>query len=133
MTVEDILHQHNLKSTGCRKLILSELLESRTALAESEMKVSYPGLFDRVTFYRTLKTLEDAGAIHKIVLQDNTTKYAISRHLGHEQDIHSHFHCGKCDEVFCLQNKIRLDIELPQGFVRHNISMVVEGLCAACN
>ena len=133
MTVENILREHKLKSTGCRKLILSELLESETALAENEMKALFPGLFDRVTFYRTLKTLEDAGVIHKIVLQDNTAKYAVSREICRAEDIHSHFHCGKCDEVFCLQNNVQLNIELPQGFVRHNVSMVVEGLCAACN
>ncbi len=133
MTVENILHKHNLKSTGCRKLILSELLESKAALAESEMKASIPELFNRVTFYRTLKTLEDAGAIHKIVLQDNTTKYAVTRQKCQGQDIHSHFHCSRCDGVFCLQNNLQLNIELPQGFVRHHVSMVVEGLCAACN
>ncbi len=133
MTVEKILRDYNLRSTGCRKLILSELIESQTALAESEMKASFPDLFDRVTFYRTLKTLEDAGAIHKIVLHDNTNKYALSRHLCQQQDVHSHFHCSKCDEVFCLQNKIQINIELPEGFVRPSVSMVVEGLCATCN
>ena len=66
MTVENILHKHNLKSTGCRKLILSELLESKAALAESEMKASIPELFNRVTFYRTLRVrnVRDRTYIH---------------------------------------------------------------------
>ena len=133
MTVEKILHQYNLKNTGCRKFILNELLGSHTALTENEIKTSFPDLFDRVTFYRTLKTLEDAGAIHKIVLQDNTIKYAISETSSCENDIHSHFHCNKCDEVFCLHNKIQLQVELPAGFIQHHVSMVINGVCAACH
>lgn len=133
MTVENILRDYHLKSTTCRKFILNELLRSQTALTEHEIKTSFPDLFDRVTFYRTLKTLEDAGVIHKIVLQDNTTRYAVSRKSFHEEDIHFHFHCCVCNEVFCIQSKSRINMELPQGFVQHRVSMIVEGVCAACN
>lgn len=133
MTVENILRTHNLKNTSCRKFILSELLDSKTAMTEQEIKTSFPDLFDRVTFYRTLKTLEEVGAIHRIVLQDNTTKYALSRKSFHDHDIHPHFHCEKCDEVFCLPTKIQLYIDLPNGFVQNHVSMVIDGVCAACN
>ena len=133
MTVEEILHKYELKNTGCRKYILSELLDSKSALSESELKESYPDLFDRVTFYRTLKTLEDRGIIHRIVLNDNSVKYALSRpHYG-EDHLHSHFHCSKCDEVLCLQGKTQFDVELPQGFIMNQVFVVVDGICASCN
>lgn len=132
MTVEEILHAHDLKNTGCRKYILGELLKNEAAMSESELKESYPDLFDRVTLYRTLKTLEDRGIIHRIVLNDNTVKYALNRHHHEDDNLHSHFHCGKCDEVLCLDGVTHFDTELPKGFVSKEVFVVVEGLCADC-
>lgn len=133
MTVEEILHAHNLKSTGCRKYILGELLKNEVAMSESELKESYPDLFDRVTLYRTLKTLEDNAIIHRIVLSDNTVKYALNSHHHHDDLLHSHFHCGQCGEVLCLVGVTHFDAALPAGFVSKSVNIVVEGLCAECD
>lgn len=132
MTVEEILHSHSLKSTGCRKYILAELLKSASAMSENELKESYPDLFDRVTLYRTLKTLEDTGIIHRIVLNDNTVKYALNKHHHENEALHSHFHCEKCDEVLCLEGATQFKLELPNEYVIKDVSIVVEGLCANC-
>lgn len=132
MTVEEILHAHDLKNTGCRKYILGELLKNEAAMSENELKESYPDLFDRVTLYRTLKTLEDRGIIHRIVLNDNSVKYALSRHHHEDDKLHSHFHCEKCDEVLCLEGATQFDTELPKGFVVKDVFVVVEGICADC-
>ena len=72
MDAEQILKLHNLKNTGCRKFIISELLNNDSALSENEIKKALPDLFDRVTFYRSLKTLEEKSIIHRIVLHDST-------------------------------------------------------------
>lgn len=133
MTIEEILRFHDLKSTGCRKYILGELLKNKAAMSESELKEAYPDLFDRVTLYRTLKTLEDHGIIHRIVLNDNSVKYALnSHHHGNERQ-HSHFHCEKCDEVLCLDDFPPIDISLPEDFVVKDVIVVVEGICAKCS
>jgi Fe2+/Zn2+ uptake regulation proteins len=132
MTAEEILHTYDLKNTGCRKYILGELLKNDSAMSENELKESFPDLFDRVTFYRTLKTLEDKNIIHKIVLNDNSVKYALSRHHHEDTNIHSHFHCGRCDEVLCLDGKARFDVELPKDFIKKEVFVVIEGLCAGC-
>jgi Fur family ferric uptake transcriptional regulator len=132
MTVDEILHQYDLKNTGCRKFILAELLQSESALSEEEIKKPFPDLFDRVTFYRTLKTLEERGIIHRIVLNDNSVKYALNGHHPDQNRLHAHFHCGKCDEVLCLQGKTRFDAELPPDFVSQEVFVVIEGLCADC-
>lgn len=132
MTVEEILQSHDLKNTSCRKYILSELLRNNSALSESEIKESSSDLFDRVTFYRTLKTLEDKNVIHKIVLHDNSVKYALSHFHAHDENLHPHFHCGKCDHVLCLQGKTVLDVELPRNFVKNEVFVVIEGTCANC-
>ena len=70
MNAEQILKYHRLKNTGCRKFIITELLQNDSALSENEIKQALPDLFDRVTFYRSLKTLEEYKIIHRIVLHD---------------------------------------------------------------
>ena len=59
ITPEEILQEHDLKNTSCRKYVINRLLDSHTALSEDEIKETFPNLFDRVTLYRTLKTLEE--------------------------------------------------------------------------
>lgn len=131
MNVNDILDKYELRNTGCRKLILQSLLDSDEALTENEIKSSFEDLFDRVTIYRTLKTLEEVGAIHRIILKDNTTKYAITKHQHHA--IHSHFHCNKCDAVHCMPHAVEATLHLPKGYTHHELFIVIDGLCYQCN
>ena len=131
ITAEKILHKYGLKGTGCRKFIVSRLLDSEMALSENEIKGNFPDLFDRVTFYRSLITLEESEIIHKIVLNDNSVKYALNTHH-HGSNIHSHFHCEECDGVMCLEGKTRFETELPEYFIKHEVFVVIEGLCADC-
>ena len=132
ISVEDILQRNDLKNTACRKYIVGELLQSRTAMSEQELKGS-SDLFDRVTFYRTLKTLEEHEVIHRIVLNDNTVKYALTRQKQGLAHIHSHFHCERCDEVLCLRGKTRFEAELPEGNRQREVFVVIEGSCASCS
>ncbi|MDD4777184.1 MAG: transcriptional repressor [Fermentimonas sp.] len=132
ITVEEILRKQDLRGTACRRFIINGLLESDRALSENELKGDFPELFDRVTFYRTLITLEEHGIIHKIVLNDNSVKYALNSHHQNENNLHSHFHCEECDEVLCLEGKTRFEAELPDNFVSHSVFVVIEGFCADC-
>lgn len=129
---EEILSSHKLKSTACRKTVLNELLESETAMTEQEIKDVSGNLFDRVTFYRTLRTLEAAGIIHSIILDNNQVKYAISDM--HQDTVHSHFHCIKCNEVQCLNDDaIDVKIALPPGFKTQSLDVMINGICNHCN
>lgn len=128
---EQILKQHNLKNTGCRKYIISELLKTESALSENEIKHSLPDLFDRITFYRSLKTLEEKGIIHRVILHDATLKYALNKDIVKNEN-HPHFHCVKCDEVVCLESEIAPPSNLPTGFSLDSAQVLFEGTCAHC-
>jgi Fur family ferric uptake transcriptional regulator len=132
ITAEEILRKQDLRSTACRKFIINGLLKSDRAMSENELKGDFHELFDRVTFYRSLITLEDSGIIHKIVLNDNSVKYALNSHHHNENNLHSHFHCEECDEVLCLEGKTRFEAELPHNFVSRDVFVVIEGFCADC-
>lgn len=133
MTADQILKEHRIKKTVCRKCILDKLIESEdTALTENEIKDAFSDLFDRVTFYRSLKTLEENKVIHRIVLNNTTVKYALSSHLVLPK-VHPHFHCTICDKVICLDSSI-LDknIHLPMGYKVESAQILFEGTCPDC-
>ena len=131
MDAEYILKHHNLKNTGCRKFIINELLKKEQALSEHEIKQVLPDLFDRVTFYRSLKTLEEVDIIHRIILNDATVKYALNKDAMPDAG-HPHFHCMKCDEVICLETEIKAPSNLPQGFSFDSAQVLIEGTCPHC-
>lgn len=131
MDAEQILKYHKLKNTGCRKFIISELLHNDSALSENEIKQSLPDLFDRVTFYRSLKTLEEYKIIHRIILHDAVVKYALNREVLPDGD-HAHFHCVKCDSVTCLESELKTPTNLPGGFSVNSIDVLLEGTCPQC-
>lgn len=131
MDAEQILKHHNLKNTGCRKFIISELLNNDMALSENEIKQALPDLFDRVTFYRSLKTLEEKNIIHRIVLHDSTIKYALNKNAFPEGD-HVHFHCVECDTVMCMDAEIKAPSNIPQGYSVNTVDVILEGICPAC-
>jgi len=131
MDAEQILKHHNLKNTGCRKYILNELLSSDKALSEHEIKHALPDLFDRVTFYRSLKTLEEYNIIHHIILHDSTVKYALNKEAFPQGD-HAHFHCVKCDIVTCLDMQLPDAPNLPDGFSVNSVEVLLEGICPDC-
>ncbi|BES60240.1 transcriptional repressor [Dysgonomonas capnocytophagoides] len=80
MNAEQILKEHGVKKTVCRKCIIDKLIESDdTALTENEIKDAFLDLFDRVTFYRSLKTLEEAKVIHHIVTEQHYSKICLKQ------------------------------------------------------
>ncbi|MDU1891451.1 MAG: transcriptional repressor [Dysgonomonas sp.] len=132
MNAEEILKLHSLKNTGCRKFIITELLQTDSAMSEQEIKQSLPDLFDRVTFYRSLKTLEENSIIHRVVLHDSSVKYALNKEVWSKKN-HAHFHCVKCDVVTCLEDRVNTSFNLPEGFTLDSVQILLEGTCRACN
>lgn len=132
VNAEHILKAHGLKNTGCRKHIVNELLTKGVALSEHEIKEVLPDLFDRVTFYRSLKTLEEKGIIHRIILHDASVKYALNDKLLYPE-VHPHFHCTECDNVTCLDTDVKTNVSsLPPGYKVNETQVLYEGVCPKC-
>jgi len=131
MKIEQILKEYGLKNTGCRKHIIKELMNKGEALSEKDIKDALPDLFDRVTFYRSLKTLEEVGLIHKIVLDNSVVKYALNFDLKSRCE-HPHFHCVDCDKVICMQEQIPQNVQMPGGYNVLSAKLLLEGVCPSC-
>lgn len=133
MNAVEILQNHQVKKTGARIAIIEALQEGGTK-SEGDIKKQMGVLYDRVTFYRNMQTLEEAGILHKIVANSTTVRYALNCcDLHHQHRVnHVHFYCRRCENLFCVHDTQITDYQLPSGFVVEDCSVVLKGLCKEC-
>ncbi len=132
--VSDILAKHDLRKTAVRIQVLAYFLESDTAISHGQLEKEMEDT-DRVTLYRTLKSFEETGIIHKAIDGTEVARYALCagecEHHHHEDD-HAHFHCGKCCETVCLDEVVVPMVNLPQGFQQESAHLIINGICEKC-
>jgi Fur family ferric uptake transcriptional regulator len=153
------LRDNALRVTDARIKVLAALLGARYAFSHQDVQDSLADM-DRVTLYRTLDSLTDAGLAHKIAGDDRVFRYnaAVEHHehgeKGHAQHQHGHFKCTRCARVFCIDNvdenllntdkaasseaslrqqlQTALQSTLGKGFQSHDIELTIKGWCADC-
>lgn len=133
--LNDILRRKHLSVTDSRKKILSLFLNSKDALAHSDIEKKAGEKFDRVTVYRTLQTFVEKAIIHTIPTADNSIRYALCKECeeGHHHDEHVHFVCTNCGKTICLDDVVSPKIELPEGYIAQEVQVVINGVCKECN
>ena len=131
----EILRRKHLSVTDSRKKILSLFLSTKDALAHGDIEKKAGEKFDRVTVYRTLQTFVEKGIIHTIPTADNSIRYALCKECeeGHHHDEHVHFVCTNCERTICLDDVVSPKIELPEGYIAHDVQVVINGVCKDCN
>lgn len=127
----DILNSHNLKRTSCREGIIDIVMKASQALSEIEIRERLIGNYDRTTFYRSFKTLEEHKIIHKIVVDNHLVKYALDNTVTHKNK-HAHFYCNECNTVKCMENIPVQKYQLPDGFSDIETEVLIKGTCAHC-
>lgn len=158
---ESQLRSASVRITPARLKVLAALLSARCAFSHQDMQETFADM-DRVTLYRALDCLTDAGLAHKIAGDDRVFRYSAGReHAEHDaaartaQHQHSHFKCTRCTKVFCLdgsgsdaghgtdktsarQAMLRKELQyvlqdaLGKGFQSHDIELTIKGWCADC-
>lgn len=133
-----ILSQHELRNTAIRREILSLFLETGHALSHSHIENRLESNFDRVTLYRTLKTFEEKGLIHRIANDTDSIEYALCKEDCHEHDHkhadnHAHFRCEQCQYTFCLEEVSIPTLPIPKGFQAYEFQLLVVGICERCS
>jgi Fur family transcriptional regulator, ferric uptake regulator len=128
----EILHKHNLVRTSCRQNIIETVAESGHAVSEEEIKQKVEGTYDRTTFYRSFKTLIENNIIHKIVVDNQLVKYALSENKPVNEK-HIHFYCNRCGIVECLPDTEINTPKLPAGYTQVETELIVKGYCNKCN
>jgi Fur family ferric uptake transcriptional regulator len=131
MTAVEILNKHKIKRTSCREGIIEVVMSSNQALSENEIRERLAGNYDRTTFYRSFKTLEEKNIIHKIVVDNQLVKYALDNAITRKAE-HTHFYCNRCKTVKCLENVPVHRYSLPEGYSDDEIEVIIKGTCAVC-
>jgi Fur family transcriptional regulator, ferric uptake regulator len=114
---ETQLRETAVRATAARVRVLASLLGARRAFSHQDLQDSLVDM-DRVTLYRALDCLTEAGLAHKIAGDDRIfrysagaehagsaehgTQHATARNGGQHQ--HGHFKCTRCAQVFCLDD-----------------------------
>lgn len=127
----EILYQRNLKRTSCREGIIELVMNAGEALSENEIRERLQGNYDRTTFYRSFKTLEEHAILHKIVVDNQLVKYALDTTVTHLA-AHAHFYCLECQTVKCMENIPLARYPLPDGYQDVATEVLIKGTCATC-
>jgi Fur family ferric uptake transcriptional regulator len=133
--------------TGARVKVLAVLMRADEALTHAEVQRRLESgderePLDRVTLYRVLEWLVEAGLAHRVSGPDPVRRFSAhgdpggpGAHDGHGPR-HGHFKCRRCERMFCMKASARLARTvrgmLPDGFAGDEVELTVLGLCADC-
>lgn len=135
-----LLQHAKLRVTGVRLDLLRILASSTSALPAIDIVAALPKA-DRVTVYRTLNALVEAGIAHKVDPGDRIFRFKLTDHAHCEGDHHDHEHphlvCDACGSVQCLDDAV-VTIEPRKGSAGRwqNIrqqDVTLHGTCGKCD
>ena len=130
---EGRLREHGLRATRARTRLLSVLQRARRPLSHTDILSRLRGApVNRVTVYRTLDALTEAGLVHRAYINDRTWTFETSDRCGRQQ-CHPHFSCRKCGLVACMtQVHVPFAKGFPEGYLAERQKVHIEGLCPSC-
>lgn len=132
-TFLELLKQREITPTALRILILKTMLEAGQSVSLLDLETMLDTV-DRSTISRTLTLFLSHHLIHSIDDGTGSFKYAVcSRNCSCDvSDLHTHFHCERCNKTFCFTNIPTPVVKLPDGFTLHSINYVLKGICPNC-
>lgn len=129
----DLLSERNIQPTAIRILVLRAMLQANRSVSMLDLE-NMLDTVDKSTIFRTLTLFLSHHLIHSIDDGTGSFKYAVcSSDCSCEvNDLHTHFHCEKCNRTFCFTNIPTPVVNLPQGFTLSSINYVLKGICPDC-
>ncbi|WP_426491023.1 Fur family transcriptional regulator [Hymenobacter sp. 102] len=134
-SIAQILTRHKLRHTPVRRAVLQVLSGSPFALSGHEVEQQLREDVDRITLYRTLKTFEESGLIHRVIDTSDTVRYAacaVGCTAQAHFDDHVHFKCTSCQHIFCLNQVAIPAVTLPPSFQAQTRDYLLAGVCQQC-
>ena len=107
----------------------------RIALSQAQIEETL-GKHDRITLYRTLKSFEEKGVIHKAMDGTDASKYALCDEacdMHSHTDDHPHFLCESCGLTYCLDELKIPEFNLPAKYKLTEVQLALHGICDVCN
>lgn len=132
---EKILEDKKIRPTAMRLLVLKFMLEQSHAVSLNELE-GQMSHSDRVTLFRTIKTFEEKGLVHRIEEGSGISKFAMCSddcEVSCHHDLHIHFYCNSCKETYCLPKTHVPEVSLPNKFKLQEINLMAKGICDKCS
>ncbi len=120
------------RATPARVRVLELLAQAAAPLSHHEIEaVLGTGSLDRVTLYRVLDWMVEAGLALKRADERRVWRFALAD--GGSHGGHAHFRCDGCGRVYCLDAPVPKPPALPGGFTLAHAELDLSGRCAECN
>jgi Fur family ferric uptake transcriptional regulator len=134
--LQDKIRAVGLRSTAPRVAVLRQLEAATAPLSHADLVESLGDEgYDRVTIYRNLTDLTEAGLVVRADLGDHVWRFELRRtnnaHSGH----HPHFTCTECGTVSCLpEESVRVlpAKGAPKAITARTVEVHLRGLCDRC-
>ena len=136
--VRSRIRSAGLRATAARMAVLRELAAAGTPLSHADVAEKLaPAGFDRVTVYRNLMELADAGIASRVDLGDHTWRFEV-KSAGSKEHVseHPHFVCVDCGEVSCLPGvnvSVSDSKELKSPSMGQITEVLLKGHCGNCS
>ncbi|HEY9093392.1 MAG TPA: transcriptional repressor [Sedimentisphaerales bacterium] len=131
-TARHMLQEAKLYCTEARVTILRVLLEAGGPLRQDQIARGESHKLNKVTVYRTLESLTEAGLVHRAFMQNRAWHFELANHCS-EKQCHPHFTCTNCGVTQCMTDISFPMAQIPQkGYVISRQQVRLEGLCPAC-
>jgi Fur family ferric uptake transcriptional regulator/Fur family zinc uptake transcriptional regulator len=132
--IKKTLKTFGIRPTKARILICEALMMIGQPVSHGDLQTNVLlSEINRVTLYRSLNVLVEAGIVHKVLGIDGRWYFCI-----HELDEpgcpggHPHFYCLKCGNMKCLRGDKLPFVEVPPGCHVEGKQLLVYGICEKC-
>ncbi|MCD8183774.1 MAG: transcriptional repressor [Bacteroides sp.] len=129
----DLLAKREIQPTAIRILVLRAMMQAGRSVSLLDLE-NMLDTVDKSTIFRIITLFLSHHLVHSIDDGTGSFKYAVcSASCSCEvSDLHTHFHCERCNRTFCFKNIPTPVVKLPEGFTLDSINYVLKGLCPDC-
>jgi Fur family ferric uptake transcriptional regulator len=130
-SLRTLLEERGLRVTVQRMTVLRTLASARRPLSHGEVTDRLADAdLDRVTVYRNLVALTEAGILVRTSLGDQVWRFELPRSDESAHGVHPHFVCTDCGTVKCLdEGTVTLHGEAARAAVTE---VQLRGRCSLC-
>jgi len=131
------IREAGLRVTQPRLAVLQVLEKQRGPLSHADLINALDGQgFDRVTLYRNLNDLADAGIVARTEVGDHVWRFELRKRAEAHSGIHPHFTCTDCGTVSCLPGdvvQISRSGRVPKSVREQTVEVSLRGVCDRCS
>ena len=125
------LQEQRYRITPSRLMVVKAVLERSGHFSVDDILTKAPTV-GRATVFRTMKLLSEVGVLCRVLLEDGTLRYRVSR----RQDHHHHLVCMSCASVqeldACIDPQLLDDLARSTGYEIEGHWLEFFGRCAPC-